>query len=107
MPACPVCSTPVTRTEILCQRCFYEDDEPARLPTCQRCRWNESCHESWYEICYACMDYDRQMLEQAAIPIQSFLRGLLARKNLKKHRAARRLQAVWRGYVSRSQPKLL
>ena len=102
MPRCPACSTPITVTEILCRRCFYEDDRPL-MPRCQRCGWNEACGESWYQICSPCLFLQRLREYDAAIPIQTAARGYIARQLLKKHKAARCLQAIWRGYLTRSQ----
>ena len=106
MPSCPVCSTPVTRMEILCQRCFYEDDKPL-LPPCQICRWNQSCPESWYQVCHWCMNIEMNRQWDNVVPIQSAIRGFLARKLLKKHKAARRLQTVWREHLRHRAPKII
>ena len=102
MPRCVGCSTPILSTEILCRRCFYEDDRP-QMPLCLRCGRNEACGESWYQICSPCLFLQRLREYDAAIPIQTVARGYIARRLLKKHRAARGLQALWRGYLTRSQ----
>jgi hypothetical protein len=73
------------------------------MPRCQRCGWHEACGESWYTICSPCLIQQRRREFYAAVPIQKAARGYIARRLLKKHRAARSLQALWRGYLTRAQ----
>ena len=88
--------------EILCARCFHEDDRPL-MPRCKKCWRNEACGESWYQVCHWCLHFELERQWRAAIPIQTAARGFLAKKQLQKHRAARRVQALWRGYLTRAQ----
>lgn len=103
MPRCPGCQYPIQPTEILCARCIYED-ERVRWPQCQRCfQWNADCGQSGYRLCYPCYNAHIRWLSSVAEPIQKVLRGFLARRLLKKHRAAKRIQAIWRGHITRTQ----
>lgn len=103
MPKCPGCRYPIGPTQILCARCIYED-ERVRWPQCQACyQWTANCGESGYRLCYPCFGKHMRKLNLAAYPIQLMARGFLARKLLKKHKAAKSIQAFWRGYLTRAQ----
>lgn len=103
MPRCPGCQSAIQLTEILCRRCIYEDQK-VRWPQCQSCyQWTASCGESGYRLCHPCFNVYSRKLHLAASPIQNITRIFLARRLLTKHKAAKSIQAIWRGYVTRSQ----
>jgi hypothetical protein len=100
MPCCPGCSYPIDSSEILCRGCLREDFA-MRWPRCQTCYRYDACGESGYQICVYCYAQHLNFLHRAAIPIQSLMRMALAQKLLQKHKAARSIQALWRGYRTR------
>ena len=103
MSRCVGCRLPISRTELLCYRCFDEDLR-VRWPTCTKCYLQEArCGESGYRLCYSCHHAHLRWLNQMAEPIQILVRGFLARRLLKKHKAAKQIQAVWRGHLTRLQ----
>lgn len=100
MPSCPGCSYPISPSQILCGRCIREDLS-VRWPLCQTCYRYDACGESGYQICSFCWNTHRMFLHNSAIPIQTTIRVFLAQKLLQKHKAARCIQALWRGYKTR------
>ena len=104
MSRCPGCKFPIRSTEILCYRCL-EEDLRVRWPTCQTCyRAEAKCGESGYQLCYACYDTHLRWLHQQVMPIQRLTRVFLARRlSQKKHKAAKQIQALWRGHLTRLQ----
>lgn len=73
------------------------------MPLCLTCGKDEACGESWYQLCMSCLVQQKRRIYWAALPIQTVARGFLARKLLQKHKAARRVQALWRGHLTRMQ----
>jgi hypothetical protein len=100
MPSCPGCSYPIDCSEILCRRCMKEDFA-MRWPRCQTCYRYDACGETGYQICVYCYRQHLSFLNLKAIPIQTQIRRCLAQKLLQKHKAARTIQALWRGYTTR------
>lgn len=73
------------------------------MPRCLRCGKYNACGESWYQLCMSCLVQKQRHAYWAAVPIQTAARGFLARRLLQKHKAARGLQALWRGHLARMQ----
>ena len=106
MPRCPGCQYPICPTEILCDRCFYEDHK-VPWPQCHHCfQWTANCGESSYTLCYPCYHVYIRKLYLAALPIQTIARGFLTRRRLKKDKAAKTIQSSWRGWVTRTSINL-
>ena len=107
MSRCAGCKYPVPVTEILCRRCLAED-EKVRWPACEQCHFQDAtCGESGYRFCYPCHYAELALHYHSASLIQTAVRQHARPILKKKHKAAKHIQAVWRGHLTRSQLSLI
>ena len=98
MSCCAACSIRIPRSEILCRRCYNKEFE-VKWPECKGChQFNANCGEAGYQMCYPCFYSYQSWLNFRVRPIQHVARGFLARRLLKKHKSAKKIQALWRSH---------